>query len=348
MIKSGLSASASASASHSTRRPSASVLPTSTDRPLRVASTSPGRNALPAIAFSTAGTSTRRSARRPVFINMFASASATAAPPMSFFMSAMPAPVLMSKPPLSKHTPLPTSTTCGRPAPADQRISASRGAAALARPTAWMAGKFQAQFLARPFAERRPVPVGHGMRRRGEFSGPEIRRRGVDPVARHGQRLDGGRHVAGVGIGGRFEAGGRGAGGAPVPVEAIRGMGETHAELIGLGRGDAAGEPEAVRRQALGDGRGLPQAQGALAPAQTTDRHGYGTGLVGHQQHTMAFRAETLLGDPLFHPRRLRQAPGFQFVFMQKMQRDGRPAFGIHGAFLVINVAAIVGATFQH
>ena len=40
-------------------RPSASVLPISTVMPLRLCSTSPGRKALPAMAFSTAGISTR-------------------------------------------------------------------------------------------------------------------------------------------------------------------------------------------------------------------------------------------------------------------------------------------------
>ena len=57
--RSGFSSSASASASARIRRPSASVLPISTVMPLRLVSTSPGRKALPAIEFSTAGMSTR-------------------------------------------------------------------------------------------------------------------------------------------------------------------------------------------------------------------------------------------------------------------------------------------------
>ncbi len=55
-----------------------------------------------------------------------ASASAAAAPPMSFFISTMPLDGLMSRPPLSKATPLPTSVTFGassRP----QRMSTRRG-----------------------------------------------------------------------------------------------------------------------------------------------------------------------------------------------------------------------------
>ena len=69
-----------------------------------------------------------------------ASASAAAAPPMSFFISTMPLDGLMSRPPLSKATPLPTSVTFGassRP----QRKSTRRGGSAAALPTAWMSGK---------------------------------------------------------------------------------------------------------------------------------------------------------------------------------------------------------------
>ena len=44
---------------------------------------------------------------------MCASASTFAAPPMSFFMISMPLVGLMSSPPVSKHTPLPTSVTFG-------------------------------------------------------------------------------------------------------------------------------------------------------------------------------------------------------------------------------------------
>ena len=60
MISSGSSFSASAKASHKTKRPSASVLWISTDSPLRVVTTSPGRRALLDTAFSTAGINTRK------------------------------------------------------------------------------------------------------------------------------------------------------------------------------------------------------------------------------------------------------------------------------------------------
>ena len=82
-----------------------------------------------------------------------ASARACAAPPMSFFIRRMPSAVLMSRPPVSKHTPLPTMAMrgfFGLP----QVISSRRGARAAARPTAWIAGKFsQQQLVADPLAE---------------------------------------------------------------------------------------------------------------------------------------------------------------------------------------------------
>ncbi len=60
-----------------------------------------------------------------------------AAPPMSFFISSMEEAGLMSRPPVSKQTPLPTSVTLRWPF-LPQRSSSRRGASALARPTVWI------------------------------------------------------------------------------------------------------------------------------------------------------------------------------------------------------------------
>ena len=62
---------------------------------------------------------------------------------MSFFMISMALSGLRSSPPVSKHTPLPTSVTLGSLA-LPQRSSISRGArvGSAARPTAWISGKF--------------------------------------------------------------------------------------------------------------------------------------------------------------------------------------------------------------
>jgi hypothetical protein len=78
--------------------------------PDRLVTMSPGRLARPPGMFSTAGI-------RPVtFSGNFSSAQARsvpstlAAPHMSYFISSMPSPGLSEMPPVSKVTPLPTST----------------------------------------------------------------------------------------------------------------------------------------------------------------------------------------------------------------------------------------------
>ena len=145
MVRSGASSPARVRASARISRPSASVLPTSIDRPLREASTSPGRMASAEMAFSTAGISTTSRIGTPASMIMEARPSAWAAPPMSFFIQRMPDEGLMSSPPVSNTTPLPTRATSGAsgPAPgADQVSSNMRGArsAVAARPTACTAG----------------------------------------------------------------------------------------------------------------------------------------------------------------------------------------------------------------
>ena len=69
--------------------------------------------------------------------------STVAAPPMSFFIRPIDAAGLMSSPPVSKHTPLPTSVSAGPVTP--QVISISRGGRVEARPTAWIIGKFDSR-----------------------------------------------------------------------------------------------------------------------------------------------------------------------------------------------------------
>ena len=74
---------------------------------------------------------------------IWARPSTLAAPAMSFFISSMPLAGLMSRPPVSKQTPLPTSVTfgcAGSPQEKSTRRGARLGAAAM--PTAWIIGKF--------------------------------------------------------------------------------------------------------------------------------------------------------------------------------------------------------------
>src|SRR6185437_10670031 len=81
--------------------------------PFRVLTISKGRIALPATEFSTAGTSTRSRTLSLAAMIACARPSIVAAPPMSFFISFMPLDGFRSSPPVSKHTPLPTSVTFG-------------------------------------------------------------------------------------------------------------------------------------------------------------------------------------------------------------------------------------------
>ena len=99
------------SASHSTMRPSASVLRISIVCPLIEVTTSPGRAALPSGMFSAAATTPVTS------IGSFRSRQASmtpntaAAPHMSYFISSSEAEGLIEMPPVSKVMPLPSTTT---------------------------------------------------------------------------------------------------------------------------------------------------------------------------------------------------------------------------------------------
>ena len=134
IIRSGGVSSAKAKASAKTKRPSASVLLISTVRPLRLTRISCGRKASPLIAFSTAGISIRSCNGILLAMIILARPMTWAAPPMSFFINPIDAPGLIFNPPVSKHTPLPTSVSVGPLVP--QVMSISRGSRSEARPTA--------------------------------------------------------------------------------------------------------------------------------------------------------------------------------------------------------------------
>jgi hypothetical protein len=134
---------ANQSASPRIRRPSASVLRTSTVLPLALRSTSPGRSAPPPGMFSAAGTTpmTRSGIPSSAIARM---AAITAAPPaMSSFIRSMPSADLIEMPPESKVTPFPTRPSTG-PACRSPRsaaagscvIAINRGGSLLPRPTA--------------------------------------------------------------------------------------------------------------------------------------------------------------------------------------------------------------------
>ena len=115
---------------------------------------------------------------------IWASASTLAAPPMSFFISSMPLSGLMSRPPVSKHTPLPTSVTLGA-AGSPQFMSIRRGARAAARPTAWISGKFARQQIVADDVTLMPAPwrAASAVAASASSAGPHVVRGRIDEVA---------------------------------------------------------------------------------------------------------------------------------------------------------------------
>ena len=99
------------SRSHSTSRPSASVLITSTVSPFIVLTMSPGRWARPSGMFSTSPTRPTTLALALRSARAFITPATVPAPPMSMVISSMPWAGLIEMPPVSNTTPLPTSAS---------------------------------------------------------------------------------------------------------------------------------------------------------------------------------------------------------------------------------------------
>ena len=116
---------------------------------------------------------------------------------MSFFISSIAADGFRSSPPLSKHTPLPTSVTRGAPA-RRQRQSISRGARALAAPTAAIKG-YSLASVSPLMHDRLAAVLGRQLARRGrQFLGAELIGGCIDQIARPAHRLRSGVRVARV------------------------------------------------------------------------------------------------------------------------------------------------------
>ena len=82
-------------------------------RPPYWVSTSPGRSALPPMAFSAAGTRPVTRKGQPIRARPAITAITTAPPVMSRFIVDIASPGLIESPPVSKVMPLPTRTTRG-------------------------------------------------------------------------------------------------------------------------------------------------------------------------------------------------------------------------------------------
>ena len=117
MTASGFSSAASDSPSARMRRPSASVLRTSTVLPLRILRTSPGLMARPPGMFSVVGTNPMTLVGTPAARSTDIAPMTAAAPDMSVFIVSMPSAGLSDRPPESKVMPLPTRATVPRGLP---------------------------------------------------------------------------------------------------------------------------------------------------------------------------------------------------------------------------------------
>ena len=178
-------------------------------------------------------------------MTMSASAIAAAAPPMSFFISAIEASGLRLRPPVSKATPLPTMVTRGAAASPQDR-STRRGARGEARPTAWIIGKLRARrssptiaSTAAPcFCRERPHRVLDLLR-------AEVVRRRVDEVAAERRRRGDARRLLGVDAGRGHEPAGL-CRPLPVAFEAVGAEEPGERRELGLG---------GRRREAVGPGR---------------------------------------------------------------------------------------------
>ena len=132
---------------------------------------------------------------------MWASASTVAAPPMSFFIISMPLDGLMSRPPVSKHTPLPTSVIFGS-AGSPQVRSIRRGARAERAPDRMDQRKVLGEEVVADDRARTLAPCCVGERAGGllQLGRPEIVGRRVDEVAGEPHPLDHAGEVVAVEI----------------------------------------------------------------------------------------------------------------------------------------------------
>ena len=177
----------------------------------------------------------------------------------------------MSSPPVSKHTPLPTSVTLGSPA-SPQRRSISRGARlAAARPTAWMSGKFCFSRSSPTIdADGRAVLLGERAGRRFELGRAHVVGRRVDEVAGERDAFDDAREFVAVDAVGQRE-----------PRPPCRLGLAVAGEAIGAEREGERGEARVVRR--IGEAIGAGAAAGRAARRAGTDRCGSSAALEPEQ-----------------------------------------------------------------
>ncbi len=180
-----------------------------------------------------------------------------------------------------------------------------------------------AQLLAHPFPIAGLVTLGELAGGRCQLGRPEVRRRRIDPVARHVQRLGRERDEAQIGIRRRLDGRRALRLDRPVALEPVRPVGKSQTQLRRLGAAPGLRQSKAARRQPLRKPRRVPQRQLALAFAQTADGQAQRAGGIRHQHDPMLFGLEILLAQPGRDGRCLARPPGIDFIFVQQPQRNG-------------------------
>ena len=194
----------------------------------------------------------------------------------------------MSSPPVSKHTPLPTSVTFGA-AGSPQVRSIRRGARAAARPTAWISGKFcLSNAVADGRLNARAMPRREVARGLLQLGGPEIVRRRVDQIARERHAVGDAREVGAVDALGNFE------------LRAARIGLAVARELVAAEREGQRGKARIVRRVGEAIGAGRQQAGQAAGQEAVLLR------LVG------AFQAEQDAAQRAIRGRQQQRLPGLR------------------------------------
>ena len=108
---------------------------------------------------------------------------------MSFFMISMPLSGLMSSPPVSKHTPLPTSVIFGAAGIAPGEVDQPRRARRSAADRMDQRKVLLEQVVADDALDRRAVLFGKVSRRLLQFGRPHVVRGRVDEIARERNAL---------------------------------------------------------------------------------------------------------------------------------------------------------------
>ena len=198
---------------------------------------------------------------------------------MSFFISCMPLDGLMSRPPESNATPLPTSVTLGASA-RPQTKSTRRGASALARPTAWISGRLRSSSASPRVTSRLGAEFfGEARRLALQRSRPEVVGGRVDEVAAERDRRGDALEARGVDALGRDRgAAGRALG--MVALEAVEPEQERQRRELGLVRrvGEAVVALREARSPAPGADRIAPLRVLSAKPNRTPARPPCGVG----------------------------------------------------------------------